>query len=116
MKNTDDFCYRTSRRTDDPDALTVNVSLDDVAARIETGQQLARIYRERFGCNLKAFRLWAKGNLDCSIESVGRYLALYSQADQLREMGLIDLTAAYSVVGATGSITMDHPLWKEVPA
>lgn len=110
MKPTDQ--YRTTRSTCDSDALAVNALLNDVHARIQAGEQLARILSGRFSGQLTPYRQWIRQNLDCSVESVGRYLALYREQDLLRQLGVIGLFDAYKLVGAAGVITATHPLWE----
>jgi hypothetical protein len=114
MKCHDGLFYRTTRSTNDADAIRLNDSLNDVLAKIEIGQQLADLFRERFFGNASAFRRWVSSNLDCSPKSAGRYMNLFNYSDLLVKLGPIDLVKAYKLTSCEGEndVNSRHAVWK----
>lgn len=112
---TSDLSFRTTNTTSDADAVKVNEALNDVETRIAIGHHLRRLFLERFNGNAKAFRRWVTGNLDASPKSCGRYMSLANNETMLRELGVIDPTAAYRLIGCEGDINSSHEVWQVTP-
>ena len=98
-------------QTLDEDALNINQKLNDVVCKIQIGQNLKEIIRERFSSDLKGFRRWARKNLDKDEKSILRYLILAEHADFLTARGIIRLSDAYALLGLDMNVNVAK-FWK----
>lgn len=103
--------YRKTKATLDLDAKDINLALNSILHSISVGRMLKKIYQARFAGAPKAFRRWIADHIDCSTQTVGRYLCLAEHAATLEGMGLTDLIDAYHLLGINGSIPVNDPIW-----